>query len=248
MDKSADSKLLRNSLPKTSSTTLHSAKLPLNRRLQQDCEHRCDIFKVYSSQEASQSCPLHIMTPYNAQWEAQIQGLRKNRRLLVARNIPFEATQAAFEADARARLTKPDSATFLWPPSSGRYDDPARHMGWVMLAFKERSDARMAEMDLKDYKFRDCQVRIGRASKIAVSLHMDLRLLLVCLPMVALLTQILASPALLARGRSRYSPRLERCPLVPLLSSLASRRRSVPAVVSRRVHANRGVLPNRLGS
>ncbi|KAH7010036.1 hypothetical protein EDB80DRAFT_868556 [Ilyonectria destructans] len=89
------------------------------------------------------------MAPYNAQWEAQIEVYRKNRRLLVARNIDFKATRAAFEADVRARLTKPDSVIFLWPPpSSAQYTNQNRHRGW-------------------DYVFRDRPIRIDRASRVA---------------------------------------------------------------------------------
>lgn len=118
------------------------------------------------------------MAPYNAQWEAQIEVYRKNRRLLVARNIDFKATRAAFEADVRARLTKPDSVIFLWPPpSSAQYTNQNRHRGWVMLAFNQRPDARTVEGDLKDYVFRDRPIRIDRASRVAVSPPMDLPIL-----------------------------------------------------------------------
>ncbi|KAF7548674.1 hypothetical protein G7Z17_g6900 [Cylindrodendrum hubeiense] len=68
------------------------------------------------------------MAPHNSQWEDQIKGFRKNRRLLVARGIPFSATRAAFETDLRAKLTKPDSVIFFWPspsPSSANYNNPA---------------------------------------------------------------------------------------------------------------------------
>ncbi|KAM5370287.1 hypothetical protein ACJZ2D_008583 [Fusarium nematophilum] len=111
------------------------------------------------------------MAPYNAEWEGQIEGFRKNRRLLVARNINFKETRASFEANVRARLTKPDSVIFLWPPpSSPQYSNPTRHMGWVMLAFNQRSDVKTAEDDLTNYEFAGRQIRICRASKAAVSL------------------------------------------------------------------------------
>ncbi|EQL01270.1 hypothetical protein G6O67_000816 [Ophiocordyceps sinensis] len=107
------------------------------------------------------------MAPRNAQWEAQIEGFRKNRRLLVARNIPFTATRAEFEADVRAKLTKPDSVTFLWPPSSPQYNNPTRHSGWLMLAFDKRPDAKAVEDDLENYMFCGRHITIDRASRVA---------------------------------------------------------------------------------
>lgn len=110
------------------------------------------------------------MAPYNPQWEDRIKDFRKNRRLLVARNIAFTATRAAVEADIRAKLTKPDSVIFLWPPSSPTYSNPTRHQGWVMLGFNQRPDVKTAEVDLKNYELRGRRVRIDRASRVAVSL------------------------------------------------------------------------------
>ncbi|KAK2023806.1 hypothetical protein LX32DRAFT_697651 [Colletotrichum zoysiae] len=108
------------------------------------------------------------MAPRNDQWEAQIEGYRKNRRLLVARNVEFDGTRVEFESDVRAKLTKPDSVTFLWPPSSSpQYSDPTRHMGWVMLAFDLRLDLKTAVADLRDYVFRGRLVNIDRASRVA---------------------------------------------------------------------------------
>lgn len=106
--------------------------------------------------------------PYNAEWEARIHVFRKNRRLLVARGIPFNKSRAAFETDVRAKLTKPGSVTFFWPPSN--HSNPNRHQGWVMLAFDERRDRETAETDLGNYKFGGRQIRVDRASKVAVRL------------------------------------------------------------------------------
>ncbi|KAL6406980.1 hypothetical protein AUP68_09800 [Ilyonectria robusta] len=106
------------------------------------------------------------MAPHNSQWEAQIEDYRRNRRLLAARNIDFKASRATFEADVRAKLTKPGSVIFLWPPpSSAQYSNPNRHRGWVMLAFNQRPDARTAEVDLKDYVFRNRPIRVDRAMR-----------------------------------------------------------------------------------
>ncbi|KAH6972540.1 hypothetical protein BKA56DRAFT_677490 [Ilyonectria sp. MPI-CAGE-AT-0026] len=106
------------------------------------------------------------MAPHNLQGETQIEDYRRKRRLLVARNIDFKATRATFEADVRAKLTKPGSVIFLWPPpSSAQYSNPNRHRGWVMLGFNQRPDARTAEVDLKDYVFRNRPIRIDRAMR-----------------------------------------------------------------------------------
>ncbi|KID88935.1 hypothetical protein MGU_04278 [Metarhizium guizhouense ARSEF 977] len=78
-------------------------------------------------------------------WESQIAPFRRNRQLLVARNINFKVTRAQFEAGVQAKLTKPDSVTFLWPPSPARYSNPIRHQGWVMLKFSSRADVNTAE-------------------------------------------------------------------------------------------------------
>ncbi|KAK1770067.1 hypothetical protein QBC33DRAFT_310691 [Phialemonium atrogriseum] len=109
------------------------------------------------------------MAPHNAQWEAQIEGLRKNRRLLVARGIPFNATRAAFETGLMAKLAKPNSINFLWPPpSSANYSNQTRHSGWVMLAFNQRTDIILAQADLKEYKFSGHRIKIDRAiSRVA---------------------------------------------------------------------------------
>ncbi|KAM0462139.1 hypothetical protein ACHAO4_001335 [Trichoderma viride] len=65
------------------------------------------------------------MPRYNPQWENQIKGYRKNRVLLVAKSLPFNASTTQVESAIRARLTKPDSAIFLWPPGANR---PDRHI------------------------------------------------------------------------------------------------------------------------
>ncbi|WYZ35848.1 hypothetical protein EsH8_X_000495 [Colletotrichum jinshuiense] len=104
--------------------------------------------------------------PYNAEWEDHIKVFRKNRRLLVARGIDFTGTRAAFEAGIRAKLTKPNSVIFLWPPSADN-SNPTRHSGWVMLGFNQRPDVKTAEDDLKNHEFRGRPVRIDRASRVA---------------------------------------------------------------------------------
>jgi hypothetical protein len=114
------------------------------------------------------------MSKHNQQWEDLLKGYRKNKRLLVARNIDFRATRAAVEADIRAKLTKPDSVIFLWPPPyAANYSNPTRHMGWMMLSFSQRPDAKTAEEDLKNYEFLGRQVSIKRASRVAVSLWIN---------------------------------------------------------------------------
>ncbi|PTB41770.1 hypothetical protein M441DRAFT_138468 [Trichoderma asperellum CBS 433.97] len=106
------------------------------------------------------------MPRYNPQWEDRIKGYRKNRLLLVARNLPFNAPPTAVEAAIRARLTKPDSFIFLWPPGAS---SPERHQGWVMMGFNMRPDARMAEEELKDFEILGRPVRVERASRQAVT-------------------------------------------------------------------------------
>ncbi|KHO11262.1 hypothetical protein MAA_11077 [Metarhizium robertsii ARSEF 23] len=86
--------------------------------------------------------------PYHAEWEEYIKHFRENRRLLVARNIDFNATRAEFEDHVRAKLTKPGSVIFLWPPAPAQYDNFNNHIGWMMLGFNHRPDARMAQNDL----------------------------------------------------------------------------------------------------
>ncbi|KAG3183893.1 hypothetical protein PC129_g25321, partial [Phytophthora cactorum] len=108
------------------------------------------------------------MSLYNAQWEDQIKEFRKNRRLLVARGISFSVTRATVEAYIRVKLTKPNSVIFFWPPSSALLRNPARHMGWVVLGFDQRSDARTAEVDLQNCELNSRQFRVDRASRTAV--------------------------------------------------------------------------------
>lgn len=149
------------------------------------------------------------MAPHNSHWEAQIEDYRKNRRLLVARNIDFKATRATFEADVRAKLTKPGSVIFLWPPpSSAQYSNPNRHSGWVMLAFNQRPDARTAEVDLKDYVFRNRPIRIDRAMRVSLRIYSSLSL-----PLVNANHSIPQAPR--GRGRPPLPPQLLSLPLPP---------------------------------
>ncbi|PON23262.1 hypothetical protein TGAM01_v207789 [Trichoderma gamsii] len=104
------------------------------------------------------------MPRYNPQWENQIKTYRKNRVLIVVRSLPFSATTTQVESAIRARLTKPDSATFLWPPGATR---PDRHISWVMLAFSRRPDTQMALEELQNFEIRGRPIHVERAHKDA---------------------------------------------------------------------------------
>lgn len=107
------------------------------------------------------------MPRYNPQWENQIKTYRKNRVLIVVRSLPFSATTTQVESAIRARLTKPDSATFMWPPGATRLD---RHISWVMLAFSRRPDTQMALEELQNFEIRGRPIHVERAHKDAVSI------------------------------------------------------------------------------
>ncbi|EHK46049.1 hypothetical protein TRIATDRAFT_308060 [Trichoderma atroviride IMI 206040] len=104
------------------------------------------------------------MPRYNPQWEDQIKGYRKNRVLLVAKSLPFSATTTQVESAIRARLTKPDSVTFLWPPGATR---PNHHIGWVMLAFSRRPNTKMALEELQNFEILGRAVNVERAHRHA---------------------------------------------------------------------------------
>lgn len=113
------------------------------------------------------------MAPRKAHFENHIEAYRRNRRCLVARNINFGSTRAQFEASVRVRLTKRDSVTFFWPPSTDvRFrHNKKRHQGYVFLGFETKSDAELAEQDLQNYVFSGRAVNVVRASREAVSLQ-----------------------------------------------------------------------------
>ncbi|KAG8427608.1 hypothetical protein J3459_006533 [Metarhizium acridum] len=90
------------------------------------------------------------MAPYHTEWEEYVKPFRKNRRLLVARNIDFNATRAEFEDNVRAKLTKPGSVIFLWPPAPAQYNSLNKHTGSRMLGFNHRPDASTAQSDLEN--------------------------------------------------------------------------------------------------
>jgi hypothetical protein len=113
----------------------------------------------------------HLLTwayrmPYNAEFEARIEVYRRQRRLLVARNIHFRATPEAFMNACRAKLSRPQSVTFFWRAPDRPYNT---HNGWCMLAFELRDDRRQAEEDLENFEIRGRQVTVQRASRQAVS-------------------------------------------------------------------------------
>ncbi|KAK4067519.1 hypothetical protein Trihar35433_6079 [Trichoderma harzianum] len=65
------------------------------------------------------------MAPRDDQFEAQIEPYRRERRLLVARNIYWEATRAEFETTVRTRLTMGDTVSrFFWLPQTDRSLSP----------------------------------------------------------------------------------------------------------------------------
>ncbi|KAL6892129.1 hypothetical protein GGI43DRAFT_387003 [Trichoderma evansii] len=79
-------------------------------------------------------------------------------------SLHFGANTAAVEATIRARLTKPDSVIFLWPPGATRSD---RHISWVMLGFGRRPDVQVALEDLKNLELLGRPVKVERASRQA---------------------------------------------------------------------------------
>ncbi|RFU73325.1 hypothetical protein TARUN_8933 [Trichoderma arundinaceum] len=109
------------------------------------------------------------MAPRDAHFENQIEIHRRERRLLVARNINFESTRADFETDVRTKLTMGDSVTFFWPrPAERRYrHNKKRHQGYTFLAFETKEDAQLAQKDLQAYSFSGRRVNIIIASKEA---------------------------------------------------------------------------------
>ncbi|KAM0514560.1 hypothetical protein ACHAPE_006856 [Trichoderma viride] len=102
------------------------------------------------------------MPQSNLEWEDQIKGYRKNRLLLVAKSLHFGASTAAVETAIRARLTKPDSVTLMWPPGA---TSPNHHKGWVMLVFSGRPDTQMALGELQNLEIRGRAVNVERASR-----------------------------------------------------------------------------------
>ncbi|KXH60930.1 hypothetical protein CNYM01_10998 [Colletotrichum nymphaeae SA-01] len=95
---------------------------------------------------------------------------RKNRKLLRVKNLPFAETRDRVEASLKSKLTKPESASFNWPPS-GR---PPGHDGVVFLSFRERNDCVRADRDLKGVMYpgqrgpRELIVQLGRGRTLAI--------------------------------------------------------------------------------
>ncbi|EFY90415.1 hypothetical protein MAC_03661 [Metarhizium acridum CQMa 102] len=85
------------------------------------------------------------MAPYHTEWEEYVKPFRKNRRLLVARNIDFNATRAEFEDNVRAKLTKPGSVIFLWPPAPAQYNSLNKHTGSRMLGSSAAAESESTE-------------------------------------------------------------------------------------------------------
>ncbi|OAA58623.1 hypothetical protein SPI_06696 [Niveomyces insectorum RCEF 264] len=95
--------------------------------------------------------------PRNDQWEDQIDGFRRNRRLLRVSNIAPEATRTAFETAVRAQLRSTFGAVaVLWPPPPPSLEEASSaspsscHMGWAMLGFSQRHHVQSAQADLAD--------------------------------------------------------------------------------------------------
>ena len=104
--------------------------------------------------------------PYNEEYENQLRTHRSKRRLIVARNIHFQASRAEFEAFVRGKLSQPHTATFFWRDS----DTPGMaHRGFVMIGFELRTECRTALGKLESIKFRGRSVDVKMASRFPVS-------------------------------------------------------------------------------
>ncbi|PNP53778.1 hypothetical protein THARTR1_05902 [Trichoderma harzianum] len=109
------------------------------------------------------------MAPRDAQFEAIIEPYRRERRLLVAKNIFFEATRAEFETAVRTKLTMGDAVSFVWPrPTDWRFRrNTKRHRGYTFFVFNTRADAQRAVRELRPFDFRGRRVTIQIASREA---------------------------------------------------------------------------------
>lgn len=114
------------------------------------------------------------MAPRDDQFEAQIEPYRRERRLLVARNIYWEATRAEFETTVRTRLTMGDTVSrFFWLPQTDRRfrRNNKRHRGYVFILFNTKQDAQRALRELRPFDFHGRRVMIDFAGREAVSLQ-----------------------------------------------------------------------------
>lgn len=99
--------------------------------------------------------------------ESEVALLRRRRRLLVAKNINFNAPRAAFKNACRERLSQPDTIRFIWRPST----NPRRpHLGWAFLGFDNRPDCHRAQTELDRLIFRSRVVTFELANRTAVSI------------------------------------------------------------------------------
>lgn len=113
------------------------------------------------------------MAPRDAQFEARIEPYRRERRLLVAKNIYWEASRAEFETAVRTKLTMGDTVSFVWPRQTDwRFRrNTKRHRGYAFIVFNTRPDAQRAVRELRPFDFRGRRVRIEIAGREAVSLQ-----------------------------------------------------------------------------
>ncbi|KID86439.1 hypothetical protein MAJ_11171, partial [Metarhizium majus ARSEF 297] len=102
--------------------------------------------------------------PYHAEWEEYIRPFRENRRLLVARNIDFNATRAEFQDHVRAKLTKPGSVIFLWPPAPAQYNNFNNHIGWMMLG--SSAAAKSASTEQADLPIALCRALLAQTTTL----------------------------------------------------------------------------------
>ncbi|KAF3072198.1 hypothetical protein CFAM422_005763 [Trichoderma lentiforme] len=110
------------------------------------------------------------MAPRDDQFEAQIEPYRRERRLLVARNIYWEATRAEFETTVRTRLTMGDTVSrFFWLPQTDRRfrRNNKRHRGYVFILFNTKQDAQRALRELRPFDFHGRRVMIDFAGREA---------------------------------------------------------------------------------
>jgi len=103
-------------------------------------------------------------TEYDAHFEAQIKGLRKNRRLLVMRRLDTRLSRARLEAILRSKVDPQYEFAFLWPrnPSTG----PPRN--FVYLAFGPNKHASGAYENLVE-RLRGKNMKVERAKQYQVS-------------------------------------------------------------------------------
>lgn len=106
------------------------------------------------------------MTRYDAEFERQLEAPRRERRLLVVKNIHFKASTTDFKEVCRAKLSKPQTVKFVWQAPNRPWNS---HRGFVMLEFDLPSNLRRAEAELEGTVVRNRPVKMERASRKAVS-------------------------------------------------------------------------------